>query len=197
MKKYGYGRVSTNFQSKNGNSLEAQEQRLKQEGCDELYFDTYTASTMDRPEFNKLINKMIEGDTLVVTKLDRLARNVREGIDVVQNLFKEGIKVHVLNIGLLENTSMGRFFIQTMLAVAELERNTIIERTTEGKMIARQKPDFKEGRPNKFSKKQIQHALELLENNSYKQVEQMTGISKSTLIRAKRKKLTETISTMK
>lgn len=74
-----------------------------------------------------------------------------------------------------------------MSGFAEFERDMIVERTQEGKAIARQKPDFREGRPNKYSKKQIEHALRLLETNSYKQVETMTGISKSTLIRAKRK----------
>ena len=62
----------------------------------------------------------------------------------------------------------------------------IVERTQEGKAIAKQKDDFREGRPNKYSKKQIEHALQLLESLSYKQVEAMTGISKSTLIRVKR-----------
>ena len=69
---------------------------------------------------------------------------------------------------------------------AEFERDMIVERTQEGKTIAKQNPDFKEGRPKKYSKKQVEHALELLENHSYKQVEDLTGISKSTLIRAKR-----------
>ena len=58
----------------------------------------------------------------------------------------------------------------------------------EGKAIAKQNPDFREGRPKKYSRKQIEHALELLDNNSYKQVEDLTGISKSTLIRAKKKR---------
>lgn len=82
---------------------------------------------------------------------------------------------------------MGRFFLTTMLAVAEMERNLIIERTQEGKAIAKQRDDFREGRPNKFNKKSIEHALELLETHSYKQVEAMTNISVSTLTRAKRK----------
>lgn len=171
----------------NGNSIEAQEQQLKAEGCEVIYYDSFTATKSDRPEFSKLLSKLQRGDTLVVTKLDRLARNTREGIDVVEDLFKRGIRVHVLNVGLLEDTTMGRFFLQTLLAVAEMERNLIIERTAEGKSIAKQKPDFREGRPNKFSKKQIEHALKLLETNSYTQVEDMTGISRSTLTRAKKK----------
>lgn len=74
-----------------------------------------------------------------------------------------------------------------MIAFAKFERDMIVERTQEGKAIARKREDFREGRPNKFSKSQIEHALKLLESYSYKQVEEMTGISKSTLIRAKKK----------
>ena len=73
-----------------------------------------------------------------------------------------------------------------MLAVAELERNQIVERTQSGKMIAKLNPNYVEGRPKKYSREQINHAIELLVDNSYKQVEQLTGISKSTLIRAKK-----------
>ena len=71
-----------------------------------------------------------------------------------------------------------------MRGFAEFERDMIVERTQEGKAIAKRREDFREGRPNKFSKKQIDH---LLETHSYKQVEDMTGVSKSTLIRAVRK----------
>lgn len=136
--------------------------------------------------FNEVIQQMQENDLLVVSKLDRLARNTEEGIKIVKNLFLKKCSVHVLNVGLLEDTAMGQFFITTLLAVAELERNQIIERCQTGKAIARQNPDFTEGRPKKYSRQQVQHALDLLESHSYKQVEQMTGISKSTLIRAKK-----------
>lgn len=74
-----------------------------------------------------------------------------------------------------------------MSSFAEFERDMIVERTQEGKAIAKQREDFREGRPNVYSKKQIAHALKLLENHSYKEVEETTGISKSTLIRAKKK----------
>ncbi|MBP1950057.1 DNA invertase Pin-like site-specific DNA recombinase [Virgibacillus litoralis] len=61
-----------------------------------------------------MLHVLKEGDTIIVTKLDRLARNIKEGIEVVEELFKKGVRVHVLNIGLLENTTMRRFFLQTM-----------------------------------------------------------------------------------
>ena len=116
-----------------------------------------------------------------------LARTTADGINTIKRLFENGIKVHVLNMGLVEDTPTRRLILNVMLAFAEFERDMIVERTQEGKAIAKQKEDFREGRPKKYSKKQIEHALKLLENNSYKQVEDKTGISKSTLIRAKRK----------
>jgi len=90
-------------------------------------------------------------------------------------------------MGLVEDTPTGRLILSVMLAFAEFERDMIVERTQEGKAIAKQNPDFREGRPNKYGKEQVEHALNLLETNSYKQVEALTGISKSTLIRAKKK----------
>ncbi|MBN3553300.1 recombinase family protein [Fictibacillus nanhaiensis] len=180
--KYGYARVSTVSQE-----LEVQLQALEKEGCNKIYSEKFTGTKSDRPQFKELLKLLSEGDTLVVTKLDRLARNTVEGIEIVKGLFSKGIRVHVLNVGLLEDTTMGRFFLTTLLAVAEMERNLIIERTQEGKAIAKQREDYREGRPNKFSKKQLEHALKLLETRSYKQVEEITGISKSTLIRAKKK----------
>lgn len=184
---YGYCRVSTKGQAKDGNSLDAQEQEILSRYSDaHIYKEAYTGTTADRPVFNEVIRQMQENDMLVVSKLDRLARNTEEGIKIVKNLFLKKCSVHVLNVGLLEDTAMGQFFITTLLAVAELERNQIIERCQTGKAIARQNPYFTEGRPKKYSRQQVQHALDLLESHSYKQVEQMTGISKSTLIRAKK-----------
>jgi DNA invertase Pin-like site-specific DNA recombinase len=180
--KYGYARVSTLHQD-----LEAQLQALEKEGCEKIYSDKFTGTKTDRPEFNKLLDVLKEGDTLVVTKLDRFARTTADGINTIKSLFEKGIKVHVLNMGLVEDTPTGRLILSVMLAFAEFERDMIVERTQEGKQIAKQKEDFREGRPKKFSKKQIEHALSLLETHSYKQVTEITGISKSTLIRAKRR----------
>ncbi|WP_287649982.1 recombinase family protein [Blautia sp.] len=186
---FGYCRVSTKGQAKDGNSLEAQEQEILSRYNDaQIYKEAYTGTTTDRPVFNDVIQKMKEKDMLVVSKLDRLARNTEEGIKIVKDLFKKKCSVHVLNVGLLEDTAMGQFFITTLLAVAELERNQIIERCQTGKAIAKLNPDFTEGRPKKYNQKQLDHALDLLLDHSYKEVVQMTGISKSTLIRSMRNK---------
>ena len=185
--KYGYARVSSKNQD-----LEVQVSQLKSESCEIIYQEKITGTKVDRPEFQKVLSTLQDGDTLVVTKLDRLARNSKEGIEIIDDLFKRNIKVHVLNVGLLENTTMGRFFLQTMLAVAEMERNMIIERTQEGKELAKLNPNFKEGRPKKFSKEQIKLALQLMGTHSVKQVSEMTGISERTLFRAKKTYIAET-----
>lgn len=189
----GYARVSTKSQAKEGNSLEQQkEEILNKYNTAEIFSESYTGTKTDRPIFNKIINELHEGDTLVVTKLDRLARNTVEGIQVIESLFNKSVSVHVLNVGLLENTTMGKFFLTTLLAVAEMERNTIIERTQAGKEIAKAKEGFKEGRPKKFTSKQLDHALSMLSVNggsySYSEVEEITNISKSTLTRECRKR---------
>lgn len=185
---YGYARVSTKGQAKDGNSLEAQEKALRESGANEIYVDAFTGTKTDRPEFDKLMDKIQNGDTLIVTKLDRFARSMTQGSELVSDLVEKGIKVYILNIGVMDNTPSSKLIRNMFFAFAEFERDMIVERTMEGKAIAKQNPDFREGRPKKYSRKQIEHALELLESNSYKQVEDMTGISKSTLIRAKKKR---------
>lgn len=183
---YGYARVSTRGQAKDGNSLEAQENALRSAGATKIYADAFTGTKTHRPELDKLMAVMQSGDTMVVTKLDRIARSATQGIELVERLLDGGITVHVLNMGLLDATPTGKLIHNIMLAFAEFERDMIVERTQEGKAIAKQNPEYREGRPKKFSKIQINHALSLLNDYSYHQVELMTGVSKSTLVRAKR-----------
>ena len=182
---YGYARVSSKKQL-HGNSLEEQRAALSANGAISITAEQYTGKTTSRPKLQALIASLRAEDTLMVTKLDRLARNVTEGIELIRELFARDIKVHVLNIGLLENTSMGNFFITTLLAVAELERSMIIERTQAGKEVARTKAGFREGRPP-LPEKKLLYAMELLKSHSYKEVTDITGISKATLWRAKQR----------
>ncbi|MEH7254287.1 recombinase family protein [Neobacillus niacini] len=180
--KYGYARVSTLSQE-----LESQLKSLKDEGCEKIFSEKFTGTKKDRPQFQELLLTLKKGDTLVVTKLDRFARSAVDGIQIIRNLFEQGVKIHILNMGLIENTPTGKLILTIMSGFAEFERDMIVERTQEGKAIAKQREDFREGRPNKYNKKQIEHALKMLDTHSYKQVEELTGISKSTLIRAKKK----------
>mgnify|MGYP000174307278 CR=1 FL=1 len=184
---YGYARVSTKGQAKDGNSLESQEQQLREAGAVEICADSFTGTKMDRPELDKLLEKLSEGDTLIVTKLDRIARSMMQGSELVNELIKKGIRVHILNVGIMDNTPASKLIRNIFFAFAEFERDMIVERTQEGKAIAKTKKGFKEGRPKLYTDTQINIALELLQRHSYIEVEKMTRISKSTLIRAMRR----------
>lgn len=185
---YGYARVSTVTQGRDGNSLEDQINALTAYGCQRIITEAFSGKTMDRPKFQKLLDGLQTGDTLVVCKLDRFARTAIEGVQTVRQLFEHGVRVHILNMGLVENTLTGNLILTVMLAFAEYERGMIVERTQTGKAVAKQNPGFRDGRPPKFSKAQLDHAMELLASGkTYREVENMTGISKSTLIRTVRK----------
>jgi DNA invertase Pin-like site-specific DNA recombinase len=148
----GYGRVSSKGQETNGNSLEDQKNKLLEAGCaeEDIVLETYTGTKVDRPKFTKLVAELEEGDTLVVTKLDRFARTASEGSELVKSLLSRGVNVHILNMGLIENTPTGRLILNVLLSFAEFERDMIVERTSEGKALAKAtNPDFKEGRPRR------------------------------------------------
>lgn len=179
---YGYARVSTRKQD-----LKIQIDTLKAHHCEKIYQETISGRSTDRPAFKKLMKDIQKGDTLVITKLDRLARSTQEALKVIKYLFENQITIDILNMGKIENTPTGRLIFTLFSAFADFERDLIVERTQEGKEIARNNPNFKDGRPIKYSKQQIQHALSLLNTYSYNQVQEMTGISKSTLWRYKKK----------
>lgn len=119
---YGYGRVSTKGQAKDGNSLEAQERLLKEHGAEEIYMDSFTGTKMNRPEFNKLLELLQDGDTLVVAKLDRFARSVSQASDLITDLIDKGVRVDVCNLGVLDNSSMSTEPYKEQSTDDELER---------------------------------------------------------------------------
>lgn len=184
--KYGYARVSTV-----GQDLEAQITQLKEAGADIVYSEKYTGTRKDRPEFTRLLDVLQAGDTLIVTKLDRFARSTIDAITTVKDLFARGVKIHVLNMGVIEDTVTGRLILTIFSGFAEFERDMIVERTQEGKAIAKQREGFTEGRPRAYTSKQMDHAISLLDTHSYNEVVAMTGISKSTLIREVRRRKAE------
>lgn len=147
---YGYARVSTRGQARDGNSMEGQEQALRNAGCEVIYAESWTGTRMDRPKFTELMGRLRSGDRLVVAKLDRFARTTSGGIDTIRELLGRGVSVHILNMGLIDNTPTGRLMVTMLLAFAEFERDMIVERTANGKAIAREwNPDYREGRKEK------------------------------------------------
>lgn len=148
MTQYGYARVSTK-----GQSLDDQISQLKEVGISSsnIYSEKFTGTTIKRPVFDELTSKVKNGDTITVTKLDRLARNTREALNILDPLMSQGVKFNVLNIGMLENSTIGRLVKTILLAVAEMERDMIVDRTQEGKRYARlHKRDYHEGRPKRL-----------------------------------------------
>lgn len=181
---YGYCRVSTRGQL-DGNSLEGQkEQILKDYPTAIIIEEQISGAKTVRPKFDELVQRLESGDMLVVTKLDRFARSLSQGNDTINNLLQRGIRVNILNIGMLDNTPNSKLIRNIFFSFAEFERDMIYERTQEGKALARQRGDFKEGRPRKFSPAKVDEALNYIESgNSFKKAAEVFGISKTTLIR--------------
>ena len=193
--KFGYIRVSTRKQARDGNSLEAQREALTAAGAEKIYTDAFTGTKMERPEWDKLRAQLRRGDVLIVTRLDRLARSVSQASGLITDMIDEGITIHVLNLGVLSNDSVNTLLRNVLLSFAQFERDMIVQRTQEGKAVARATdPNFREGRPPKFDAEQLDHAMELLENHSYAQTAKLTGISKSTLIRERKRRKIQSIS---
>ena len=187
----GYARVSTRKQL-DGNSLEQQLGLITNRYPTAIVYEESKSSVKERKVFNKVIEALNEGDTLVVTTLDRFCRTVKEGLEIIDLLMDKGVRIHILNMGLIEDTPMGRLIVTNLLAFAEFERSMIVERTQTGKAIAKTKEGWKEGRPKLYTKEQLDNALSMLTvnggNRSYKEVERLLGISKSTLIRENNKR---------
>ena len=186
--KRGYIRVSTKKQEQ-GTSLDDQRAVLEAEGCQVIYEDVYSGASMARPEFDRLCAEVQAGDTVVVCKLERIARTETEAYERVVGWVRSGVKIHVLNMGLIEDTEVGRLILHIMLAFAEFERDMIIRRCQDGRSYKRATdPNYREGRKPLYSKDQRDQAIDLLKNHSYSDVERMTGISKSTLTREARRR---------
>lgn len=185
---YGYARVSTHTQS-----LDEQTKQLEAQGCTTIYAEHYTGTTKDRPQFQALLGVVEAGDTIVVTKLDRFARSATDAITIIRELHAKDVRVHILNMGVVDNTAMGRMMITMLAGFAEFERDMIVERTQAGREAARQREGYRDGRKPKYSRKQLDHAMELKETHSFSQVADITGISIATLKResAKRKAATK------
>lgn len=144
---YGYKRVSTTGQAKDGNSLQDQENKLRENGATEIYCDAFTGTKTDRPELNKLVAKVKSGDTIVVTKIDRLGRSLSQTSELITKLLDKGVTINILNLGILSNDSVNTLLRNVLLSFAQFERDMIIERTSEGKAIKRATdPNYKEGR---------------------------------------------------
>lgn len=188
---YGYARVSTTKQANDGTSLDSQREQLQAAGVDpsNIYEDTYTGTRMDRPGFDDLMKVVAPGDTIIVTRLDRFGRTADAAAQTIKDLQARDIALTVLGLGTIDNTPIGRLIYKILLQFAEYERDMIVERTQSARQRLRETdPTYKEGRKKKYTRAQMDHAMDLLQTHSYSQVVAMTEIPRATLAREKKRR---------
>jgi DNA invertase Pin-like site-specific DNA recombinase len=177
-KKFGYARVSTNKQD-----LEAQIEALKKEGVhtSDIYSEEISSRVKKRPEFKRLLSNIESGDMLVVYKLDRIARSLRELIDIVEELNRSGCDIKTLSGDHIidTSTSMGKLFFNINASFAEYERDIISERTKLGLENAKAKGKTL-GRTPKLDHNGIEKLKKLRNSElTVRQICEMLSISKS------------------
>ena len=174
----GYARVSTQDQN-----LDLQTEALTKAGCKKIFTDKISGSRAERPGLTKALEMLREGDTLVVWKLDRLGRSVKNLVDLVGELHQQGIQFKSLTDAIDTGTPSGRFFFHVMASLAEMERELTVERTRAGLEVARQL-GRKGGRRRQMTESKIESAKKLLANGvPPRDVATNLGVSVPTLYR--------------
>lgn len=181
--KYGYGRVSTG-----GQNLATQKEQLNSYGIDKLVTDKSTGVNTERKGLQTLLATVQAGDTIICTRIDRLARNTRDLLQLIEELQSKGVGLVILNVQgtvLDTTTPMGKLMVTMLGAIAEFEYDINREKQLAGIEIAKANGAYK-GRPVKYSTNnpKVIHAIELyLEGKTVNEVCTITGISKRTLYR--------------
>ena len=175
---YGYARVSTKEQN-----LDTQLEQLKKYGCETIIEEKFTGATLKRPHLEQLLNDLQAGDKLIITRVDRLGRNTRELLALVEELQKRDITLFIMELGIEATHRNGKLFLTILSALAENERELLAEKRTAGIKNAKEK-GVKLGRKGK-AKGQVEEAIKqwLQNDKTIKQIEEATGVSKSILYR--------------
>lgn len=174
----GYARVSTHDQN-----LGLQREALNSAGCSKLFEDKISGTSAERPGLGQALEMLREGDTLVVWKLDRLGRSVKQLVDLVARLQQQGVQFRSLTDSIDTGTPSGRFFFHVMASLAEMERELIAERTRAGLAVAREH-GRSGGRKRRMTESKIASAKKLLATGvPPKEVARNLGVSVPTLYR--------------
>lgn len=176
---FGYMRVSTVDQN-----LDRQEQQLKDAGCEKIFYEKVTGTKRNRPELNKMLEFLREGDTVIVTDLTRLSRSTKDLIEIAELIGSKGANLKSLKESWLDTTTAhGKLMFTIFSGLAQFERDLISERTKEGLAVARKKGRVP-GRPA-TDKEKIEYAQFLLSqgNMTMQEVAEKVGISRMTLYR--------------
>jgi DNA invertase Pin-like site-specific DNA recombinase len=174
----GYVRVSTNDQN-----TALQRNALDSAGCELIFEDKMSGKTSERPGLKKVLRTLSEGDTLVVWKLDRLGRSMRHLVVLVEELREKGINFRSLTDSIDTSTPMGRFFFHVMGALAEMERELIIERTRAGLAAARAEGRIGGRRPKLTDEQWAQAGRLIAAGQSRQRVAIIYDVGVSTLYR--------------
>jgi len=175
----GYARVSLNDQS-----AALQEDALKKAGCIRVFTDHASGSKASRPELDKMLDQLRSGDVVVVWRLDRLGRSLRNLIDLVETLADRGVGFRSLTESIDTTTANGRLFFSIMGALAEFERDLIRERTQAGLAAARARGRVG-GRPSVMNAKKIATARKLYDSREHTvaEIAEMLDVSVATIYR--------------
>ncbi|MCK0149534.1 recombinase family protein [Marivita sp. S6314] len=181
MTSIGYARISTS-----GQTLDAQLEQLGAAGCDPVFKETMSGVRSDRPELRKALATLSEGDVLVITRLDRLARSTRDLLDIVHEIETKGAKLKALTDSWADTTTpTGKLILTVLGGLAEFERSLIAERTAEGRERAR-RAGRRLGRPPKLSQYQREAVLKMRrEGQDNAEIARVLGVSRPTISRIK------------
>lgn len=181
--KIGYARVST---ARQGQSLDTQHEALINAGCDpdHLYSDTISGAKWSRPGLTEALEYMRPGDTFVVTRLDRLGRNLHETVTTIADLAERDINVQVLDPALDTSRSADKVVVNVMVSLAEWERELLVECTREGVAHARAQGRVAGPKP-KLTDEQARQTRQLVDGGeSVSSVARSFGVSRQTVYRA-------------
>lgn len=175
----GYARVSTQDQS-----LDSQIDALKKAGCNKIFSEKITGTKTERAELTRALDTLREGDTLVVTKLDRLGRTTKGLVDLMDGFKKNNIKLKILDGDFATDTPMGEMLLTMMSGFAQLERDLIADRTRKGLESARAR-GRKGGRPSKINEKQLARIKFMYDSKQYtmKEIAESEQVDKRTIYR--------------
>ena len=175
---FGYCRVSTEEQV-----LDRQLESLKKYNCDEIFMEKITGTKANRPELNKLKEKVREEDIVVIESLSRLGRSTKNLLELVEYFKGKKVKLISTKENIDTESATGQLLLTVLSAISQFERDLTVERTKEGLVAARAR-GRKGGRP-KSDKKALNKAIKLYQSKEYsiKEIVSMTGISQSTIYR--------------
>jgi DNA invertase Pin-like site-specific DNA recombinase len=177
-KRLGYGRVSTADQNP-----DSQKDALAKSGVDQIFLDTYTGTKSSRPQLDKMLEQLRSGDTIVITRLDRLGRSTKDLLNLVSDLQDLNVNLEVLEQNINTSSPEGKLFFTLVASFAEFEREIMRSRTIDGLAAARARGRVG-GRKSVMTQSKIDTAKRMYSDGKYiKEIAEVLGVSRPTIYR--------------